>query len=102
MADTITPILATNPVYRTTLDAPVFPVATPKIARITDGAAAGVEVNLQVLLRIASVVAKDQAADNANPDPPVREFKDAPVSYDGNGNGRRMPPSEVNQMFWIV
>ncbi len=102
MADTISPILPVNPVYRTTLDAPVASVAAPKIARITAGAAGGAEVSLQVLLRISSVVAKDEAAANANPDPPVREFKDAPVSYDGFGNGRRMSPLDVNRMFWMA
>lgn len=102
MADTITPILPTSPIYRATLDAPVAPVASPKIARITEGAAAGVEVNLQTLLRITSVIARDQRADNASQGTGIREFRDAPVTYDGSGNGRRMAPLDVNRMFWLA
>jgi hypothetical protein len=101
MADTITPILPTSPIYRATLDAPVGVVATSKIARITDGAAAGVEVNLQTMLRIVSVITREQRSDNANPDR-IREFRDAPVTYDGSGNGRRMSPLDINRMFWLA
>jgi|GEM_PF-1820959 len=102
MADTITPILPTSPLNRARLDSPVQAVATTKIANITSGAAAGAEVNLQVLLRVTSIIAKDQSADAANPNPSVREFKDAPITYDGFGNSQRISPTEISRMFLVV
>lgn len=95
MADTITPILDKLPSQRP-LATPIQAVPQSLIEAVVGDNVAGVEVSLQVLIGIAGTLARDARQDEADrKSGAVRKFFNAPVTYDGFGNGRRRPPPDV-------
>lgn len=99
MANSITATLPGNAFDRATLSAPVSPRAVSTLERLVGEAPAGAEVGLQDLLQISSAIAAQQSADSANPQTGQDRFYNAPITYDGFGNGRRRSPTDMASLF---
>lgn len=102
MSDTISPIIPQGPFDRSLLRAPITPVPQTPMQRVVGSTTAGIEVALQSLLRVTAEIAQGNRAEAENPNPPVRQFKNAPITYDGNGNASRRAPTEMASIFLSV
>ncbi len=99
MANSITALIPSIAAERATLSAPITPRVTSTFERLVGETTAGVEVGLQDLLKVSSVISSQQSAEAANPETGQRSFYNAPITYDGFGNGRRRSPTDMASLF---
>lgn len=84
------------------MKAPVTAFPQSPIQRVVGQAVAGAEVALQDLLQVTSVLTRDGRQEALDPGPGAMQFHNAPITYDGHGNGRRRSPTEMTRLFVIV
>lgn len=54
---------------------------------------------MQDLLQVSASIASQQSADAADPQVGQGSFYNAPITYDGFGNGRRRSPTDMATLF---
>lgn len=93
MAD-VTAIIPKLPIERVAVSFGIGPVPQSRVEIITEGALPGVETMLQVLLEIRGEIGGPDKA-KAEREAPVRQFHNAPITYDGLATVRRPPTESV-------
>ncbi|MBX3455034.1 hypothetical protein [Ferrovibrio sp.] len=99
MVNSISAIIPPLAAERATLAAPVSPRAMSSFERIVGEAPAGAEIGLQDLLQASATIASQQSTEAADSQVGQSSFYNAPITYDGFGNGRRRSPTDMATLF---
>jgi len=102
MVSSIAAIIPSIAAERATLAAPVSPRAVSTSERLVGEAPAGAEIGLQDLLQVSASIASQESAEAADPQVGQSSFYNAPITYDGFGNGRRRSPTDMAALFLSV
>lgn len=90
----LTAIYPELPVQRGKITFGIGPVPQSRAEIVSAGSLAGAETMLQKLLEIRGDIGGPDTA-RARREAPVREFVNAPITYDGFGAPRRPPPESI-------
>lgn len=96
MAD-VTALIPKLTVERVQISYGIEPVPRSRVEIITEGNLPGAETMLQVLLEIRGMIGGPEKA-KAEREAKLREFHNAPITYDGLATVRRPPTESV----WLV